>query len=89
MGQPLRHRDPAQRPRPHRRHRVLGPPPPPLTPPADAPSSARPQRKTGHRHAAAEVFAATNLPLAWYPAGDDNEPSGTTPKIFFAPNRHP
>nr|WP_233290546.1 DUF6004 family protein [Kitasatospora sp. MBT66] len=36
-----------------------------------------------------EVFAATNLPVAWYPVGDDDEPSSTMPKAFFTPGPTP
>ncbi|MFE3144392.1 DUF6004 family protein [Streptomyces scopuliridis] len=35
------------------------------------------------------VLHATNLPGAWYPADDENEPVGHTPAAFFAPSASP
>ncbi len=38
---------------------------------------------------APNVLRATTLPEAWYPADDDNQPTGTTPTLFFAPSAAP
>ncbi|MCG5213089.1 DUF6004 family protein [Streptosporangium soli] len=38
---------------------------------------------------APNVLRATTLPEAWYPADDDNEPTGITPTLFFAPSAAP
>lgn len=35
------------------------------------------------------VLRATNLPEAWYPANDENEPVGSAPSAFFAPSASP
>lgn len=38
---------------------------------------------------ATNVVRGTNLPEAWYPANDQNEPTGLTPTVFFAPSMGP
>ncbi|WP_283136053.1 DUF6004 family protein [Rhizohabitans arisaemae] len=38
---------------------------------------------------APNVLRGTTLPEAWYPADDDNEPTGVTPTLFFAPSAAP
>ncbi|WP_431924003.1 DUF6004 family protein [Nonomuraea jabiensis] len=38
---------------------------------------------------APNVLRGTTLPEAWYPADDDNEPTGITPALFFAPSAAP
>ncbi|MER6948192.1 DUF6004 family protein [Nonomuraea sp. NPDC000554] len=38
---------------------------------------------------APNVLRGTTLPEAWYPADDDNEPTGITPTLFFAPSAAP
>ncbi|TQF05940.1 hypothetical protein E6W39_31585 [Kitasatospora acidiphila] len=39
--------------------------------------------------AAPGVLRATTLPEAWYPADDENQPTGDTPKLFFAASASP
>jgi hypothetical protein len=38
---------------------------------------------------APNVVRGINLPEAWYPANDDNEPVGITPSVHFAPSAGP
>lgn len=38
---------------------------------------------------APNVVRGTNLPEAWYPANDQNEPVGLIPSVFFAPSMGP
>jgi hypothetical protein len=38
---------------------------------------------------APNVVRGINLPEAWYPAGEDNEPIGITPTVHFAPSAGP
>lgn len=38
---------------------------------------------------APNVVRGTNLPEAWYPASDMNQPTGITPRVFFAPSSGP
>lgn len=58
----------------------------PLTPPylgrprSDGPAEVMP---------ALNVVTGQNLPEAWYPANDQNEATGLTPTVFFAPSMGP
>ena len=38
---------------------------------------------------APNVVRGINLPEAWYPSNDDNQPVGITPSVFFAPSAGP
>ncbi|MFF4948483.1 DUF6004 family protein [Streptomyces chattanoogensis] len=63
---------------------------PPYTRPLSGPYLGQPRGDGPFDVASAPgVLGATNLPEAWYPANDENEPVGRTPSVFFAPSASP
>lgn len=63
---------------------------PPFKKPLTDPYLGRPRGDGPYDVALApNVVGGVNLPEAWYPANDQNEPVGLTPSLFFAPSAGP
>lgn len=63
---------------------------PPYKKPLTPPYLGRPRTDgPGQVIPATNVVHGINLPEAWYPANDENQPVGYTPSVFFAPSMGP
>lgn len=63
---------------------------PPFKKPLTPPYLGRPRTDgPGEVMPSVNVVRGTNLPEAWYPANEQNEPTGLTPTVFFAPSMGP
>jgi hypothetical protein len=63
---------------------------PPFKEPLTPPYLGRPRSDgPGEVMPALNVVAGQNLPEAWYPSNDQNEATGLTPTVFFAPSMGP
>jgi hypothetical protein len=63
---------------------------PPYKKPLSAPFLGTPRGDgPGQVVPAPNVVRGMNLPEAWYPADEDNQPVGITPRMFFAPSMGP